>query len=292
MLVHTLDLLHAAMRSTPRYGVLAFNVIGLEHAEAIIEGAEAEASPVILQISQNAIRYRNGAIEPIAAACREMAKNARVPVALHLDHATTHDLCMRAQACGFNSFMFDASALPWEENLALTTSEADWAHEQDLSLEGELGIVGGKDGAVTSLEGMTDPDAAAAYVAATGVDALAVAVGTEHGMTEQVASLDLDRIAALHAAVDIPLVLHGSSGVPADMLREAVRRGITKVNVATQLNAAFTGAIRTYLEEHADVTDPRAYGQVGRAAIVDVVRAYMQMVGSSGRAHPNAGVAR
>lgn len=283
MLARTEDLLHAARCSTPRYGVLAFNVIGLEHAEAIITGAEAEASPVILQISQNAIRYRNGAIEPLAAACREMAIAARVPVSLHLDHATTHDLCVRAAASGFSSFMFDASALPWEENLELTAREAAWAHERGLSIEGELGIVGGKEGAVTSLEGMTDPEAAVGYVTATGVDALAVAVGTEHGMTKQVASVDLERIAALYATVEIPLVLHGSSGVPMETLRQAVRCGITKVNVATQLNAAFTGALRTYLDQRPDATDPRTYGREGRAAIVDVVCRYLRVVGSSGQ---------
>jgi fructose-bisphosphate aldolase class II len=283
MLARTQDLLESAMRSTPRYGVLAFNVIGLEHAEAIIEGAEAERSPVILQISQNAVRYRRGAIEPLAAACREMAQAASVPVALHLDHATTHELCARAAAAGMSSIMFDASTSSHEHNIELTAREVAWAHGHGVSIEGELGIVGGKDGAVTTREGLTDPAAAAAYVAATGVDALAVAVGTEHGMTEQRATLDLDRIDALRAAVDAPLVLHGSSGVAADVLAEAVRRGITKINMATQLNVAFTGAIRVYLDRHGEVTDPRKYGEVGRAAIVEVVRETCRVVGASGR---------
>jgi fructose-bisphosphate aldolase class II len=284
MLARTQDLLETAMRATPPYGVVAFNVIGLEHAEAIVAGAEAERAPVILQVSQNAIRYRGGAIEPIAAACRELAAAASVPVALHLDHATTHELCVRAADAGFSSVMFDASTAATERNVARTAEEVAWAHGRGLSVEGELGVVGGKEGAVTTIEGMTDPEAAAAYVAATGVDALAVAVGTEHGMTERRAALDLDRVAAIRAAVAVPLVLHGSSGVPAETLAEAVRRGITKVNLATQLNQALTGAIRAYLDEHLPVTDPRKYGEPGRAAMGEVVRATIRLVGASGSA--------
>jgi fructose-bisphosphate aldolase, class II len=284
MLARTQDLLEAAMRATPPHGVVAFNVIGLEHAEAIVEGAEAERAPVILQVSQNAIHYR-GAVEPIAAACRALAATVSIPVALHLDHATTHELCMRAADAGFSSIMFDASAASHERNIALTAAEVAWSHASGISVEGELGVVGGKEGAVTTVAGMTDPAEAAAYVAATGVDALAVAVGTEHGMTERRAALDLERIAAIRAAVDVPLVLHGSSGVPPEALGEAVRRGITKVNMATQLNQAFTGAIRVYLREHRDATDPRTYGDAGRDAIRDVVRSTIRTVGAAGSAH-------
>ena len=285
MIAGTQDLLLDALRAVPPYGVVAFNVIGLEHAEGIVAGAEAERAPVILQISQNAIRYRQGAIGPIAAACRELAAAARVPVALHLDHATTHDLCLRAAAAGISSIMFDASTDESARNIALTAREAVWAHANGITIEGELGVVGGKAGVVSTREGMTDPAEAAAYVTATGIDARAVAVGTEHGMTERRATLDLDRIAAIRAAVpaDVPLVLHGSSGAPAEVLAEAVRRGITKVNMATQLNAAFTGAVRAYLTAHPEATDPRSYGGVGRDAIVAVVRETLLIVGASAR---------
>lgn len=284
MLAPTQDLLRAAMTSRPRYGVLALNVIGLEHAEAIVQGAEAERAPVILQVSENAIRYRMGALEPIVAACRELAVASSVPVALHLDHATTHDLCVRAAEAGMSSIMFDASAASDQRNTKLTAIEARWAHGAGLSIEGELGIVGGKGGLVTAPGGLTDPPAAIAYVAATGVDALAVAVGSEHGMTQRLDLLDLDRIDALREAVDVPLVLHGSSGISDHMLAEAVRRGITKVNLATQLNMAFTAAIRQYLDDHETVTDPRRYGEVGRAAIVEIVRDKCRLTGAAGRA--------
>jgi fructose-bisphosphate aldolase class II len=284
MIARTQDLLLEAMRADPPYGVVAFNVIGLEHAEAIVAGAEAERAPVILQISQNAVRYRNGAIEPIAAACRELARAASVPVALHLDHATTHELCVRAAEAGISSIMFDASTDEHARNIALTATETEWAHANGLSIEGELGVVGGKEGVVSAAETMTDPEEAVRYVAATGIDALAIAVGTEHGMTERRASLDLARIAAIRARVDVPLVLHGSSGVPAEVLAEAVRCGITKVNMATQLNAAFTGAVRAYLRAHPEDTDPRRYGEPGRSAIEGVVRETLRLVGAAGKA--------
>ncbi len=283
MLARTQDLLEAAMRSRPRYGVLAFNVIGLEHAEAIVQGAEAERAPVILQISQNAVRYRIGALEPLVAACRELAIAASTPVALHLDHATSHELCERAAAAGMSSIMFDASTASHAHNIDITATEVRWAHGLGLAIEGEIGIVGGKGAAITSHEGMTDPQEAARYVAATGVDSLAVAVGTEHGMTEQVVALDFARISALREAVAIPLVLHGSSGVPDESLVEAVQRGIVKINLATQLNLAFTGAIRRVLADNAQVTDPRVYGTVGRAAIEEVVRAKCRLLRASGK---------
>lgn len=283
MLIPTQHLLDQAMRHDPPYGVLALNVIGLEHAEAIVAAAEAEHSPVILQISQNAIRYR-GAIEPLGRACQELARASTVPVALHLDHATTDDLCERAAELGFSSIMFDASAATEDENIRLTAQKVEWAHRHDVTIEGELGIVGGKDGIVTSTQGLTDPDAARHYVDATGIDALAVAIGTEHGMTQRRASLDLDRLDRIRRVVAVPLVLHGSSGVPDETLAEAVSRGITKVNLATQLNSAYTAAIRECLDQDRAVVDPRIYGATGRTAMTELVRHRCRLVGSSGHA--------
>lgn len=283
MLVKTMELLTVAARAN--FGVLAFNVIGFEHAEAIILGAEAERSPVILQVSQNAIAYRLGLIAPIGRACNELAAQASVPVSLHLDHATTRDLCERAADVGFSSIMYDGSSLSYDDNMEKTTHLADWAHQNGIGIEGELGVVGGKNGVLTTPEGMTDPGMATRYVATTGVDALAVAVGSEHGMVERRARLDLDLIERLHKAVPVPLVLHGSSGVTDPDLVAAVKRGMTKINLATQLNTSFTTAIRSYLDADEAVVDPRRYGERGRAAMVDVVRGRCQLVGSSGKAH-------
>ena len=264
-LAKTLDLLSAARAAGA--AVAAFNVIGLEHAEAIVAGAERAGSPVILQLSENTVAYHCGRIEPVGRACAALAEAASVPVALHLDHATTRDLATRALAVGFTSAMIDTSDLPIAEHTRLTAGHAAWAHDNGAALEAALGVVGGKDGQTSTDDGRTDPDAARAFVAATGVDTLAVAVGTSHHMARQTARIDLALIARLRAAVHLPLVLHGASGVPDDDLREAVRRGITKVNLATQLNAAFTAALRACLAAHPDEVDPRPALSAAREAV-------------------------
>ncbi|MCA2224436.1 class II fructose-bisphosphate aldolase [Nonomuraea aurantiaca] len=252
------------VRESPA-GVGAFNVIQLEHATAIIGGAEALGLPVVLQISENCVRY-HGALEPIALACLAVARGAAVPVAVHLDHATDRALVEEAVELGVGSVMFDASALPDEENVAATADVAAWCHERGVWVEAELGEVGGKDG-VHAPGARTKPHEAVDYVARTGVDALAVAVGTSHAMTTKDAVLDLDLIAELRAAVAVPLVLHGSSGVPDDTLRAAVRHGMKKINIATHLNKAFTGAVRDYLAGDEKVVDSRKYLRAGRDAV-------------------------
>lgn len=249
----------------PGRGIGAFNVIQIEHAEALIAGAEAAESPVILQISENCVRY-HGALEPIAAATLAAARAARVPVAVHLDHATSPDLVREAVALGLGSVMFDASALEYEANVEATAKVAAYCHERGVWVEAELGEVGGKDG-VHAPGARTDPREAVRFVAATGVDALAVAVGTSHAMTDRTAAVDLDLIGRLRAAVRVPLVLHGSSGVPDADLTRAVAAGITKVNIATHLNHVFTDAVRGYLAEHPNVVDTRKYLAPGRDAV-------------------------
>ncbi|WP_327087644.1 class II fructose-bisphosphate aldolase [Nonomuraea sp. NBC_01738] len=246
-------------------GVGAFNVIQLEHASAIVAGAEALDLPVVLQISENAVRY-HGALAPIALASLAVARLATVPVAVHLDHATDRALVEEAVELGLGSVMFDASALPDEDNVAATASVAAYCHERGVWVEAELGEVGGKDG-VHAPGVRTKPHEAVDYVARTGVDALAVAVGSSHAMTTKDAVLDLDLIAELHAAVPVPLVLHGSSGVPDDTLRAAVRHGMKKINIATHLNKAFTGAVRDYLAADPKVVDSRKYLRAGREAV-------------------------
>ncbi|MFI6293306.1 ketose-bisphosphate aldolase [Nonomuraea sp. NPDC050790] len=246
-------------------GVGAFNVIQLEHATAIVAGAEALGLPVVLQISENCVRY-HGALAPIARASMAVAEAAAVPVAVHLDHATRRDLVEEAVALGIGSVMFDASALPDEENVRVTAEVAAYCHERGVWVEAELGEVGGKDG-VHAPGARTKPHEAVDYVARTGVDALAVAVGSSHAMTTKDAVLDLGLIAELHAAVPVPLVLHGSSGVPDETLSAAVRQGMKKINIATHLNKAFTGAVRDYLARDEKVVDSRKYLKAGRDAV-------------------------
>ncbi|MEV4888575.1 class II fructose-bisphosphate aldolase [Nonomuraea sp. NPDC055795] len=246
-------------------GVGAFNVIQLEHATAIVAGAEALGLPVVLQISENCVRY-HGALAPIARASLAVAELAKVPVAVHLDHATRRDLVEEAVELGIGSVMFDASALPDEENVRVTAEVAAYCHERGVWVEAELGEVGGKDG-VHAPGARTKPHEAVDYVARTGVDALAVAVGSSHAMTTKDAVLDLGLIAELHAAVPVPLVLHGSSGVPDETLSAAVRQGMKKINIATHLNKAFTGAVRDYLAGDEKVVDSRKYLKAGREAV-------------------------
>jgi fructose-bisphosphate aldolase class II len=256
----------------------AFNVILLEHAEAVVAGAEAAGAPVVLAVSENCVRYHGG-LGALGAACVSLARGASVPVVLHLDHATSRGLVAEAASAGFGSVMFDASSLPYERNVAATAEVTRWCHDRDLWAEAELGEIGGKDG-VHSPTARTDPAGAAGYVAATGVDALAVAVGSSHAMLTRDAVLDLDLIAALRAAVPVPLVLHGSSGVPDEGLAAAVRAGMTKINVATQLNKVFTAAVRERLAADAAVADPRRYISAGRDAIAAEVTRLLGVIGA------------
>ncbi len=251
-------------------GVAAFNVITLEHAEGIVAGAEAAGAPVILQISQNAVRFHGDRLLPIARAAVAVAEAAAVPVALHLDHVEDDALLRQAAVAGLSSAMYDASVLDYADNVAATRAAAGWAHRNGLWLEAELGEVGGKDGA--HAPGVrTDPDEAARFVADTGVDALAVAVGSSHAMTERTAALDHELIGRLRAALPVPLVLHGSSGVPDADLRAAVLAGMVKINVGTALNIAFTTAVRRVLADDAELVDPRTYVAPARAAMAETV---------------------
>ncbi|WP_328665150.1 class II fructose-bisphosphate aldolase [Streptomyces sp. NBC_00328] len=258
-----------------RTAVAAFNVITLEHIEAVIAGAESAGAPVVLQVSENAVKFRQGRLLPLARAATAAAERALVPVALHLDHVQSSELLRQAPEAGFSSVMYDASHLPYEENLAATRAAADWAHAQGLWIEAELGEIGGKNGApprdAHAPGARTDPGEAHAFVADSGVDALAVAIGSSHAMTTRTAALDHDLLKRLAASLGVPLVLHGSSGVPDAELRAAVQGGITKVNVGTALNIAMTGAIREFLTASPDAVDSRTYLGVGREAMARTV---------------------
>ncbi|MFD0313277.1 class II fructose-bisphosphate aldolase [Streptomyces flavalbus] len=265
--------------------VAAFNIITLEHVEAVIAGAEAAAAPVVLQVSENAVTYRYGRLLPLARAAVAAAERAAVPVALHLDHVHGDALLRQAADAGFSSVMYDAARLPYAENLAATRAAADWAHTQGLWIEAELGEVRGKHGQPPpdphAPGTRTDPDEARAFVADSGVDALAVAVGSTHAMTTRTAALDHGLLKRLAAALDVPLVLHGSSGLPDAELRAAVAGGITKVNIGTALNLAMTGAIRRFLADHPEAADTRGYLAVGREAMARTVTAMVRILATA-----------
>ncbi len=274
------EILQAAARE--HHGVGAFNVVQLEHAEAIVAGAADASAPVVLQVSENTIAY-HGSAAPILAACLRVAEEAPVPVTVHLDHATSTELVHRAVRLGVRSVMFDASTRTHDENVQATADVVRWCHEQGASVEAELGEVGGKDG-VHAPGARTDPGDAATYVAATGVDALAVAVGSSHAMLTRDAVLDDELIARIAAAVPVPLVLHGSSGVPDEGLRSAVAAGMVKVNIATHLNARFTAAVRERLADDPKLVDPRKYLGPAREAVAREVSRLLGVLGAAGAA--------
>jgi fructose-bisphosphate aldolase class II len=257
-------------------GVGAFNVIQIEHAEAIVEGAEAAGRATVLQISENAVRYHR-ALAPIGRAMLEIADSANVPVVVHLDHATSEELVDEALRLGFTSVMFDGSALPYDQNLSATRSVVARARAAAAAVEAEIGEIGGKDG-VHAPGVRTSPHDARRFVDATGIDAVAVAVGSSHAMTSRTARLDLRLIERIRDAVDVPLVLHGSSGVDDGHLREAVRAGMVKINISTHLNGLFTRRVREALSADPALVDPRTYMGAARQSTAQEVERLIRLL--------------
>ncbi len=257
------DLLRSARASSQ--GVGAFNVVLLEHAEGIVAGAEAVGLPVVLQISENCIRYHGGPA-PIVSAALQIARTSSTTVFVHLDHIESVELIEEGVELGVSSVMFDGSRLAYDENVALTRRVVEFCQRNGVSVEAELGEIGGKDG-VHSAGARTDPTEARAFVTESCVDTLAVAVGSSHAMTTREAAVDLALIRRLAAVVPVPLVLHGSSGLSDSQLVDAVEAGITKINISTHLNGLFTKAVRRALTEAPTLVDPRQFIRPGRDAI-------------------------
>lgn len=264
-------------------GVAAFNVIQLEHAEAYAAAAERSDLPVVLQISENCVRYHGG-LRPLALACLSIAESCSQPVVVHLDHAESTDLVREALQTGVPSVMYDGSTLGDEANRATTREMAQLCHAAGVSIEAELGEIGGKDG-VHAPGARTDPQEAARFVADTGVDALAVAVGSSHAMTSRTAVLDEALIGQLAQAVPVPLVLHGSSGVPDEGLVAAVRAGMTKINIATHLNVVFTEAMQAALAQRPTV-DTRKYLGPARDAVAEEATRLLRLLAEVESSHP------
>ena len=249
----------------------AFNVILLEHAEALVAGAEIAKLPVILQISENCVSYHK-ALKPISVATIAIAESASIPVSVHLDHAESEDLVKEALDLGYDSVMFDGSKLSYTDNVAASARMAALCKSYGATLEVEIGEVGGKDG-VHAPGVRTNPLEAKAFAEATGADLVAVAVGSSHAMTTRDATLDFNLIAEIARTVSAPLVLHGSSGVSDPDLQKAVKAGMSKINIATHLNNVFTHEIRESLGANPKLVDPRKYIAPGREAVaVEVAR--------------------
>ena len=259
-----------------KVGLAAFNVVLLDHAEAFVDAAENTGLPLVLQLSQNAVKYHGGRLRPLGRALIELAEASTVPVSVHLDHAESTDLCREAVELGFTSIMYDGSKLPDAQNRETTAEITTFAHEHGVSVEAELGEVGGKNG-VHDPSARTNPEDAAQFVADTGVDLLAVAVGSSHAMATREAVLDNQLIAAIHELVPVPLVLHGSSGVPDEGMVAAIQAGMTKINVSTHLNVVFTQGVRQILDENPKIVDPRKYVGPATHAVQEEVERLMRL---------------
>jgi len=255
----------------------AFNVILLEHAEALVAGAEHAKLPVILQISENCVSYHK-ALKPISVATIAIAESSSVPVSVHLDHAESEDLVKEALDLGYDSVMFDGSKLTYADNVAASARMAALCKRYGATLEVEIGEVGGKDG-VHAPGVRTNPLEAMAFAEATGADLVAVAVGSSHAMTTRDATLDFDLIAEIAKTVGVPLVLHGSSGVSDPDLQKAVKAGMSKINIATHLNNVFTHEIREALGANPKLVDPRKYIAPGRDAVAAEVARLLTLLG-------------
>ena len=253
------------------YAIGAFNVENMEMVMAVIGAAEEMNAPVIMQTTPSTVKYAG--LDYFLANAQAAAKNATVPVVLHLDHGSSFELASQAFRAGYTSIMIDGSHSDFETNISLTKSVVDMCKPSNISVEAELGKVGGKEDDLDGGDGnaFTDPLEAKEFVQRTGVDSLAIAIGTAHGLYKGEPKLDLDRLSEIRKVVDIPLVLHGGSGIPDEKIKESIKRGICKVNYATELRIAYTNGVTKYLKENPDTIDPKKYNK----AAIDEVKKFV-----------------
>ena len=281
MLVTTKELLLKAQKGN--YAVGAFNVENMEMVMAVIAAAEELNAPVIMQTTPSTVKYAG--LDYYLANVATAAKNAKVPVAMHLDHGSSFSLAMQALRQGYTSIMIDGSHSVFEENIAITKSVVDACKPSNIPVEAELGKVGGKEDDLDGGDGgYTDPKEALEFVQKTGVNSLAVAIGTAHGVYKGEPKLDLDRLVEIRKIVDVPLVLHGASGLSEEAVKESIKRGICKVNFATELRIAYTDGVKELLEEKPETIDPKKYGVVGIEKVKELVKNRMMMCGCQNQA--------
>lgn len=265
------------------YAVGAFNAENLEMVQAIVAAAEELRAPVMIQTTPSTLKYASP--ETFYGMVEAVARASSAPVCLHLDHGSSAELCMKCLRAGYTSLMMDGSPLPYEENVATVKFVARAGAACGVPVEAELGKVGGKeDDQDGGAGGYTVPEEALDFVGRTGVTSLAVAIGTAHGVYKGVPKLDVERLKAIRALVDVPLVLHGASGLSEQAVRDCVREGVCKVNFATELRIAFTDAIRAFLSEDAKTFDPKKYGVKAREAVKAQTMSRIRMCGSDGKA--------
>ena len=266
------------------YAVGAFNVENMEMVMAVIKAAEELNAPVIMQTTPSTVKYAG--LDYFLANVKVAASKANVPVAMHLDHGSSYELASQAFRAGYTSIMIDGSHSDFESNIAVSKAVADMCKGSGIAVEAELGKVGGKEDDLDGGEGnaYTDPQEAKEFVERTGVDSLAVAIGTAHGMYKGEPKLDLDRLTEIREIVEVPLVLHGGSGVPDWKVQEAIKRGICKVNYATELRIAFTTGVNKYLKENPNEIDPKKYNKAGMEEVTNFVKEKIKVCGCENKA--------
>lgn len=279
--VTTKEMLAAADKGA--YAVGAFNVENMEMVMAVIKAAEEMRAPAILQTTPSTIKYAG--LSLYYANVKAAAERASVPVALHLDHGSSFALAMQALRVGYTSIMIDGSHESFADNIALTRSVVKACAASDIPVEAELGKVGGKEDDLECDDpGYTDPEDAVKFVEETEVSSLAVAIGTAHGIYKGEPKLDIERLSEIRKRVAIPLVLHGASGVPEETVKECIRRGISKVNFATELRIAYSDGVKKFLKENPEAFDPKKYGVVGMEYVTRAVKDKIRMCGSENKA--------
>lgn len=263
------------------YALPAFNVHNLETIQAVVEVACEEKSPVIVQTTPGTLKHAG--VKYIASITRAAAELYTIPIVLHLDHCESYDMIKECLDNGYTSVMIDGSKLCYEENVRLVRSVVALAHGYGAAVEAELGKIGGTEDDLTVSEHeatLTVPTEAEQFVQETQVDSLAVAIGTAHGNYRGEPKLDFPRLSAIAEVVEVPLILHGASGVPDASVREAIRRGVCKVNIATELKDAMGAALRQIFENDSKENDPRKYMGAAKLAVKDVVRNKIRLCGS------------
>lgn len=265
------------------YAIGAFNVENMEMVMAVVRAAEGMRAPVILQTTPSTVKYAG--LSMYYANVKAAAEKATVPVALHLDHGSSFEVAMQALRTGYTSIMIDGSKETLEGNIAITKRVVDACRPSCVPVEAELGKVGGKEDDLECNDpGYTDPDDAVKFVEETGITSLAVAIGTAHGIYKGEPKLDVDRLSQIRKAISIPLVLHGASGVPDEAVRECIRRGISKVNFATELRIAYSNGVKEFLHANPDAFDPKKYGAVGMQYVTELVKEKIKVCGSENKA--------
>ena len=264
------------------FAVGAFNVENMEMAQAIISAVEELRAPVILQTTPSTVRYAGTGM--YAAMVAALAQEASVPVAMHLDHGDSFALCAQALRSGYTSVMIDGSKLPLEENIALTYKVSEMCAAVGVPVEGEIGRVGGKEDDLESDGGYTIPEEAVRFEKESGLFSMAVGVGTAHGFYKEKPQLNKELITTLRGMLQAPMVLHGASGLSDEDVKDCIRRGICKVNFATELRAAYTEGVKAVLAENPKTFDPKAYGKEARQRVKALVMERMLVCGCDGKA--------